>query len=240
MGNMYQRDEHGNIRREDGSIIERRRVPFRSRMGIGGDTMSKGRIRIEHADGTMNKEREVVVEGPHGDPIIDSIPTICTCGWERDPECQVHQEDEDAEDIAGLDSIEEADQAEQLRKLSPPAQHEGDTCPVHEDDDAPRVILVTIGRSFLDPATGKNLPMTGVEWRRFKRLVRNLLERHGALLFDGDGDGIWDGNIETAHAFLYAPKGPQAYVKLALGSYAHQFGQEAIGWVDGRTEFLTP
>lgn len=172
---MYQHDEHGNIRREDGSIV------------FGAD---------EPRD---LEDAFTFIAGPNPGP---PKPDACTS--------------------------------------DDPAQHEGDTCPVHEDDDAPRVILVTIGRSFLDPATGKNLPMTGVEWRRFKRLVRNLLERHGALLFDGDGDGIWDENIETAHAFLYAPKGPQAYVKLALGSYAHQFGQEAIGWVDGRTEFLTP
>lgn len=93
-------------------------------------------------------------------------------------------------------------------------------------------VTVSIGRNI-----GKE-PMDSVTWRRFKNLTREAL-RHGELVFEGDGEGVYEGSVEMSATFVAAM--PDYWLPLLrneLGTLRRSFDQDAIALTVGTVEFV--
>lgn len=104
-----------------------------------------------------------------------------------------------------------------------------------------KTVTVTIGRNV------DGEPMGSATWRRFIDLARDDLTRgnHGVVVFDGDGDGTWEGKFELAHTFVVLfedlVKGddyPFGMIRYRLGCLARWAKQDAIAFTVGETQLV--
>jgi hypothetical protein len=93
-------------------------------------------------------------------------------------------------------------------------------------------ITVSAGRNVGDA------PMDAVTWETFTMDLVATVEATGhTVLFEGTGQGIWEGTVEQAFTIV-AASGPEARTgTLAewLGAMARHYGQDAIAITVGTT-----
>lgn len=93
---------------------------------------------------------------------------------------------------------------------------------------------ISIGRGV-----GREGELSDQSWHTFKFRVRRIASEYGTLVFEGEGNGVYDGRSETAYTITIADIKEEIHLMyLDLEVERQNFGQEAIAVTIGNTNFV--